>query len=135
MIPQTMNVQKSLSLGVRYALKSRSSNCYLNGNEKDGEMVTMSNLNPQLTRELHWELIQCDEGYFAVKNISNGGYLDGRNESYKECLVTHRQPNGDVCLMWKIEECEGFIALRCKSNGYYLDGRAAHGQIAFATGR
>jgi hypothetical protein len=121
--------------GVRYALKSRSSNCYLDGRQHDGEMAIMNSQNPNSNQQLHWELQDCDEGYISIKSVSSGGYLDGRNESIVECLVTKRNPHNDKHLNWKIEECEGYLTFKCKANGHYLDGRAQHGHVAFATGR
>ncbi len=90
-------------------------------------MPIMSNFDPSQTQELHWELSHCDEGFVAIKSISNGGYLDGRDDKTSECIVSHRPPNGDQYLMWKIEESEGFVTFKCKSNNRYLDGRAFDG--------
>merc|ERR1712000_579082 len=63
------------------------------------------------------------DGNIAIKSVSSGKYLDGRNDAHDNPLLTKRNPAGDRFLQWKIVECDQGIALESVSSGKYLDGR------------
>jgi hypothetical protein len=84
---------------------------------------------------LHWVIKDCDPGHVSLYSVSGRGYLDGRNKSILECLITDRIPLNDIHLNWEIGTADSFTTLKCKANDHFLDGRAENGQIAFATGR
>jgi len=60
---------------------------------------------------------------YAVKSVSSGKYLDGRNPEHKNPLLQERTPVGDKFLHWTVEFMDGHMALRSVSSGRYLDGR------------
>merc|ERR1711902_297068 len=62
---------------------------------------------------------------YAIKSVSSGKYLDGRNQNYNNPLVTNRNPEGDKFLHWTIVQTnvENQFALKSVSSGFYLDGR------------
>merc|ERR1712157_71139 len=62
---------------------------------------------------------------YAIKSVSSGKYLDGRNQNYNNPLITNRNPKGDKYLHWNIVQTnvENQFALKSVSSGFYLDGR------------
>jgi hypothetical protein len=57
----------------------------------------MTDRNPIGDNFLHWYVISVGGGYFALKSVSSGKYLDGRG-SEEEPLMTDRDPKEDKYL-------------------------------------
>ena len=120
--------------GQHITIKSKSSQCYLDGRQDPGSEVFIGPLRPSDAYYFTWVIETCDPGFVSIKSISSNSYLDGRN-SETECLVSNRSPICDNCLNWAVGSVDGFITFKCKSNGHYLDGRAEAGSTAFSTNR
>jgi len=61
--------------------------------------------------------------YFALRSVSSGYYLDGRNPGMADPLMTNRNPEGDAYLQWSLDTVGGAYAIRSRSSGHLLDGR------------
>eukprot|EP01084_Bolivina_argentea_P177490 306916_1 len=68
--------------------------------------------------------VKLSEGVvYALKSVSSGNYLDGRNGKDDDPLMTNRDPNNDPPLNWTIQKTNNGYALKGVSSGRYLDGR------------
>merc|ERR1719203_1066073 len=95
--------------------------------EKDHYVVTAkytNNNDNQCSIHVDNVKLQCGVVY-AIKSVSSGRYLDGRNKSHNNPLITNRNPKGDKFLHWTIVKTNGknHFALKSVSSGFYLDGR------------
>merc|ERR1719410_2885001 len=86
---------------------------YYNNGDNDDEYIRIGNV------ELHYGV------KYAIKSVSSGFYLDGRNQNYNNPLLTNRNPKGDKYLHWTIvpTNVKNQFALKSVSSGFYLDGR------------
>merc|ERR1711933_319317 len=86
---------------------------YYNNGDTDDEYIRISNV------ELQYGVV------YAIKSVSSGFYLDGRNQNYNNPVLTNRNPEGDKYLHWTIvpTNVENQFALKSVSSGFYLDGR------------
>ena len=63
------------------------------------------------------------DGYWAIRSVSSGCYLDGRANE-EEVLVSDRNPEGDQFLNWSVVNLgDGSFSFQSRSNGRFLDGR------------
>ncbi len=121
--------------GVRYAFRSVSCGCYMDGGFTPDKEVVMRHGDPRSQPTLQWIIQACDPGLVSIMSVSSGCYLDGRGSAQPEIVVTKRPPLGDVYLNWEMAQADGNFTFRCRSNGHYLDGRAGEGSIAYSTNR
>ena len=110
-----------------YAIRSCSSDHYLDGRKPEYKQVYLTNRNPKGDAYLNWTFEEVD-GNFAIKSVSSRKYLDGRNKDYAKrdgaVWVTDRNPKGDKYLQWKLEPVAGGnYAIKSVSSGLYLNGR------------
>ena len=86
----------------------------------------LTNQNPKGNKFLHW-IIEKVDGNYALKSVSSGFYVDGRNSSFKDrngaVLMTNRKPQGGRYLQWRIENVGKHYAFKSVSSGLYLNGR------------
>ena len=82
-------------------------------NNKDANVISVGNVMLQLGV------------VYAIKSVSSGRYLDGRNKDHDNPLITNRNPKGDAFLHWTIVRTNGdnHYALKSVSSEFYLDGR------------
>jgi len=122
-----------------YALKSSTNGFYLNVRGKMEQSA-----RPDSKSSLNWQLINVgkdDVGdKFAIKNVQDGNYLDGRNPEHvgDELLLTDRDPLNDMTqhlfkgseyLWWYLVDVgNGKIAIKSFTSGNYLDGRYANSE-------
>ena len=78
--------------GVRYAIHSMSSQCFIDGGYSAGQEVVMKNGDPGATQSLQWVIQPCDPGFVSIMSVTSGAFLDGRDQHTPECLVTGRPP-------------------------------------------
>ena len=71
-------------------IKSKSSNCYLDGRQDPGSEVFLGPMRSD-SHYFTWIIHSCDNGHVSIKSVSSNCYLDGRNTE-PECLVTDRPP-------------------------------------------
>merc|ERR1711897_58850 len=87
---------------------------YYNNGDTDDEYVRIGNV------ELHYGV------KYAIKSVSSGFYLDGRNQNYNNPLITNRDPSNDHHLQWTFQKTNGGannVAIKSVSSQFYLDGR------------
>jgi len=108
---------------IKIALLSSSSTFFLDGRGGQSNPL-LTNRIPFGDNYLDWYLVPTSDGFFAIKSVSSGFYLDGRNSSTTEPFMTNRAPEGDHYLNWSIVQVDnGYYALQSRSSGLYLDGR------------
>ena len=94
-------------------LQSVSSGNYLNGRNPEhlGIQVMLTNVNkprkfnPRTNKYFQWRLIKCG-AKFAIRSVSSGNYLDGRNPNHTgiKLFLTNRPPQNDKYLQWNITD-------------------------------
>jgi len=138
--PINISANPYLSMG-KIAIRSVSSNKYLDGRNPEHDEVYLSAGNPSGNKYLQWT-VEMYDGYYSLKSVSSGQYLDGRNSSFASkdgaLWVTNRNPRGDIYLQWKIENVDGKLALKSLSSDLYIDGRNANfsgNQVWLSNGR
>merc|ERR1712019_46092 len=63
---------------------------------------------------------------YAIKSVSSGKYLDGRNQNYNNPLITNRNPANNRFEQWTFQKTNGGtnnVAIKSVSSQFYLDGR------------
>ena len=122
--------------GIIYAIKSVSSDKYLDGRNQKFTNPLITARKPKGDKFLNWNIIKTNIG-FALKSISSGYYLDGRG-GQSNPLMTNRDPTNDKYLNWTFEKTNGGpsnIAIKSVSSGRYLDGRDPNHQDPLMTDR
>merc|ERR1711902_133226 len=90
----------------QFALKSVSSGRYLNGRKPHENNPLISNRDPtkiNFSYLFQWTFQKTNGGAnnVAIKSVSSQKYLDGRNSSFNNPLVTNRNPMNDEFLQWQ----------------------------------
>lgn len=120
------NTNNTLFTGIKYAFKGRASQKHLDGRDKDGMNVLVTDRNPVGDGHLNWYIHPSDESFYALRNERSRCYLDGRNKtSSSEVFVTNRNHSGDRVLQWSFEQVQGFYGIKGRESEKYLDGRNA----------
>ena len=68
-------------LNKRVAIRSKSSNKYLNGRNSNGENVVMSDGKPYINKNLQWTIQKRGDFYF-IKSVSSKCYLDATDKGF-----------------------------------------------------
>jgi len=120
---------------IKFAIKSRSSQFYLDGRGGDANPL-ITNRPPKGDKFLQWYIIPTKDGYFALKSVSSGRFLDGRNPEHQDPLMTDRPYEGDAYLHWSLVAVDdGYFSIKSRSGGRYLDGRNQSYQDPLLTNR
>eukprot|EP00727_Mastigamoeba_balamuthi_P002888 m51a1_g12597 hypothetical protein (469) ;mRNA; f:1024-2495 len=112
-----------------YAIKSKSSGCYLDGRAMNDTKPLLTSRPPQNDAYLQWQFVPvagAEDGRVAIQSCSSHGYLDGRCKGMADPCISYRklEPQ-DLFLQWTlvpVDDPRAVAIQSCSSNGY-LDGR------------
>eukprot|EP00486_Rosalina_sp_Unknown_P012316 CAMPEP_0201582742 /NCGR_PEP_ID=MMETSP0190_2-20130828/89979_1 /ASSEMBLY_ACC=CAM_ASM_000263 /TAXON_ID=37353 /ORGANISM="Rosalina sp." /LENGTH=410 /DNA_ID=CAMNT_0048023329 /DNA_START=78 /DNA_END=1310 /DNA_ORIENTATION=- len=120
-----------LSTEVVYALKSVSSNRYLDGgNNEPYAQMTTENVNISVHKFVQWKIVKAGGDHWALQSVSSGRYLDGGfTELNAQMTTAEVDPATHKFVQWDFIKTNGGksedypnIALKSVSSGKYLDG-------------
>jgi len=109
-------------------IRNVNSRLWLDGRGPNFRQVWLKQTTDRFTI---WKFERIQGIQYAIKSVSSGNYLDGRNSSFENqegaVLVTDNTPSTEGegrFLLWTIEKFGNYYALKSVSSGLYLDGRA-----------
>eukprot|EP01084_Bolivina_argentea_P271181 461328_1 len=113
----------NISIGQIYAIKSISSQRYLDGRNPVHSNPLLAAREPKDDKYLHWKFEKIRKDIYAIKSVSGERYLDGRTEKNSNPLLTDGDAKTNECLQWILSSAGMNVAIQSVSSKKYLDGR------------
>ncbi|MBP9715533.1 MAG: hypothetical protein KBD52_03545 [Candidatus Pacebacteria bacterium] len=121
----------NLSTGIKYALKSISSNCFLDGRASGGQEALLNSTADLNNGYIQWVIKASPNNTYVLKSISSNCFLDGRASGGQEALLNSTADLNNGYIQWVIKASpNNTYALKSISSNCFLDGRASGGQEA-----
>ena len=122
----------NLSTGIKYALKSMSSNCLLNGRASNGQEAWLHNTQDLTNPLVQWVIQSAPNNTYALKSMSSNCLLNGRASDGQAAWLHNTQDLTNPFVQWVIQSApNNTYALKSMSSNCLLNGRASDGQAAW----